>query len=183
MPTPPPPTHPATPVSCPTPGKTVPCQPLGGGCQVTRPPPPPPPSPPPPPGEPYSDCTRTFSGTEIALQNERIQHTMRSKGCQCAKSPNVPKSPKKCDLHGPPRKRTANFYGSKSCRNNTRCCSDTGVALAKGGGGVAVFCRPLPLAYMTLHSLARSPDWSPRGQEPAGVGVLLFFFIHQACAE
>ena len=30
-------------------------------------------------------------------------------------------------------------HGSKSCGNDTRCCSDTGVALAKGGGGV---CGP-----------------------------------------
>ena len=51
------------PLSCPTPGKTVP-RPLGDGRQVT---------PPPPRREPHYHHTCTFPGTEIALQNERIQ--------------------------------------------------------------------------------------------------------------
>ena len=34
----------------------------------------------PPPGEPHYHRTRTFSGTESALQNERTQYTKRSKG-------------------------------------------------------------------------------------------------------
>ena len=53
------------PLSCPTPGKTVPRQPLGDGCQMTPPPP--------PPAELHYHRTRTFSGTKVALQNERIQ--------------------------------------------------------------------------------------------------------------
>ena len=53
------------PLSCPTPGKTVPRHPLGDGCQVT--------APQHPLGEPHYHHTRTFSGTEIALQNGRIQ--------------------------------------------------------------------------------------------------------------
>ena len=50
------------PLSCPTLGKTVSHHPLRDGCQVN----------PPPPGELYYHRTRTFSGTEIALQNETI---------------------------------------------------------------------------------------------------------------
>ena len=53
---PPPPTS----LSCPTPGNTVPHHPLGDGCQVT-------------PTPPHCHRTRTFSGTEIALKNERTQ--------------------------------------------------------------------------------------------------------------
>ena len=37
--------------------------------------------PPPPPGEPHHHHTRTFSGTEIALQNERIQWQHAHKRC------------------------------------------------------------------------------------------------------
>ena len=57
--------NPPPPLSCPTPGKTVPPHPLGDGCQVTVPLP--------PFGEPHYHHTRTFPGTEIALQNDRIQ--------------------------------------------------------------------------------------------------------------
>ena len=55
--------------------------------------PPPPPGgrlpsdgPPPRPRKPYYHRTGAFSGTEIALQNERIQHKIRSKGCHCTET-------------------------------------------------------------------------------------------------
>ena len=68
---------PPPPLSCPTPGKTPPPTPWGTVAKW---------QPPPPPGEPHYHRTRTFSGTEIALQKERIQHKMRSKGCQCTET-------------------------------------------------------------------------------------------------
>ena len=40
----------------------------------------------PPPGEPHYHRTCTFAGTEIAANNERIQHKIRSKGCQCTET-------------------------------------------------------------------------------------------------
>ena len=55
---------PPPPLFCPAPGKTVPRQPRGGRLPSD--------GPPPHPGEPHYHHTRTFSGTEIALQNERI---------------------------------------------------------------------------------------------------------------
>ena len=55
--------------------------------------PPPPPGgwspsdgPPPPPGEPHYHHTRAFVGTEIAAENKRMQHKIRSKGCQCTET-------------------------------------------------------------------------------------------------
>ena len=46
-------------------------------------------------------------------------------------SPNS-KSPKKLDLHGPPANGAAKFGGEKYYRNNNVCCSENGIAGARG---------------------------------------------------
>ena len=80
------------------------------------------------------------------------------KGWEIAKGgggtiPNL-KSPDKCDLHGPPENGTAEFYGSKSCGNNTYCCFDKGVALAGGGGGY-LYPRDLKCSDVQTEMLER----------------------------
>ena len=75
----PPPVVPSPPLSCPTPGKTVPCHPLGDSCQVTIPPPP-----------PLRNRTTTvhahFQAQKLHCKTKRIQHQMRLEGFQCTET-------------------------------------------------------------------------------------------------
>ena len=66
-----------------------------------------------------------------------------------------PKPQKTFDIHRPTEKRTAKFHSSQSCKNNTYCCSDKGVALAKEGGGGYV-------AYLSKCVMVNTPQHSNR---------------------
>jgi hypothetical protein len=50
------------------------------------------------------------------------------------KIPSPSQSQHKLGLHGKPENGTTQLHGSRSCGNNTSCCSDKGLVLAKGGG-------------------------------------------------
>jgi len=92
------------------------------------------------------------------------------KGCKwgAGQQPTAPKYipsltlPKKRDLHGPPENGTAKFKDSKSCGNNTYCCSDKGVVFANGREGDVRRCKASGLGNPRI--MAR--DLEHRRSEP-----------------